>query len=291
MTRASRRAHPRAGGENPRSHSTRHEQKGSSPRGRGKPALSCRPRGDRRLIPARAGKTSVNGRTACARTAHPRAGGENVVAETKNFSRAGSSPRGRGKRRPSPITTRAARLIPARAGKTSRTSMSSCSAPAHPRAGGENWNHSTTTETAAGSSPRGRGKPVMSTTDSAVTVAHPRAGGENAIRATVRKSQDGSSPRGRGKLDQLRECFENAGLIPARAGKTQARRLTFSLRRAHPRAGGENPVGGAFPDRSGGSSPRGRGKPDPAHHDPARAGLIPARAGKTTAGKSPPPSS
>ena len=195
--------------------------------------------------------------------------------------RPGSSPRGRGKLEPLDDNRDRCRLIPARAGKTSRTSMSSCSAPAHPRAGGENWNHSTTTETAAGSSPRGRGKPVMSTTDSAVTVAHPRAGGENAIRATVRKSQDGSSPRGRGKLDQLRECFENAGLIPARAGKTQARRLTFSLRRAHPRAGGENPVGGAFPDRSGGSSPRGRGKPDPAHHDPARAGLIPARAGKT----------
>ena len=112
------RAHPRAGGENPRSHSTRHEQKGSSPRGRGKPALSCRPRGDRRLIPARAGKTSVNGRTACARTAHPRAGGENGQPVADLIISIGSSPRGRGKRRRRDQEFQPSRLIPARAGKT-----------------------------------------------------------------------------------------------------------------------------------------------------------------------------
>ena len=49
-------------------------------------------------------------------------------------------------------------LIPAHAGKTPRMSIKSSARWAHPRSRGENWNHSTTTDTAAGSSPLTRGK-------------------------------------------------------------------------------------------------------------------------------------
>ena len=181
--------------------------------------------------------------------------------------------------------------------------MSSCSAPAHPRAGGENWNHSTTTETAAGSSPRGRGKPVMSTTDSAVTVAHPRAGGENAGKTLDVLVAPGSSPRGRGKPCRRRVSRPVGGLIPARAGKTRPCSSRPRTCRAHPRAGGENtrpqwahPDRGAHPRAGGenaavgcgqpgacGSSPRGRGKRRRRPEGDSGGRLIPARAGKTDA--------
>ena len=53
-------------------------------------------------------------------------------------------------------------------------------------------------------------------------------------------------------------------------------------RAAHPRAGGENPVGGGATGNSSGSSPRGRGKLAHDTRTDLAAGLIPARAGKTS---------
>ena len=73
---------------------------GSSPRGRGK--LDAVPQEARpgRLIPARAGKT-VQGSLHCVQgRAHPRAGGENRRRRGEGLEVVGSSPRGRGKRRP-----------------------------------------------------------------------------------------------------------------------------------------------------------------------------------------------
>ena len=70
--------------------------------------------------------------------AHPRVGGENVVAETKNFSRAGSSPRGRGKLNANFAELKEAGLIPAWAGKTGRYKPPLDEHWAHPRVGGEN---------------------------------------------------------------------------------------------------------------------------------------------------------
>ena len=59
MTRASPRPHPRAGGENPPSASAKVTTSGSSPRGRGKRGTTFQARFHLRLIPARAGKTTV----------------------------------------------------------------------------------------------------------------------------------------------------------------------------------------------------------------------------------------
>ena len=119
------RAHPRAGGENPDSSEVSPRNGGSSPRGRGKqPAdgLRCR---CVRLIPARAGKTRRSVAATWFATAHPRAGGENHGEHFGGGLVQGSSPRGRGKppwRRGSGGT---GRLIPARAGKTSRPPVAS----------------------------------------------------------------------------------------------------------------------------------------------------------------------
>ena len=151
-------AHPRAGRENPTFSAIVSNAAGSSPRGRGKLMPACRGRATSGLIPARAGKTRRPSCASCRTSAHPRAGGENVVAETKNFSRAGSSPRGRGKRGNGGDHEEDRRLIPARAGKTSRRSAGYSARRAHPRAGGENLRGFRDPCEGGGSSPRGRGK-------------------------------------------------------------------------------------------------------------------------------------
>ena len=111
-------AHPRVGGENIQAAVSVVVEWGSSPRGRGK-RRSFPDRGNAKgLIPAWAGKTLDPRICQAGRAAHPRVGGENVVAETKNFSRAGSSPRGRGKPRSHKRKEHWPRLIPAWAGKT-----------------------------------------------------------------------------------------------------------------------------------------------------------------------------
>ena len=193
---------------------------GSSPRGRGKQLERSRDRARAGLIPARAGKTHRPDSTGTGWSAHPRAGGENAASSWGGRQFPGSSPRGRGKRSAGPPGRHTLRLIPARAGKTSRSWRLRALATAHPRAGGENRLSTSSHSSSRGSSPRGRGKhgfgpfglsPVRliparagktSSSDRAtfVTGAHPRAGGENGQDGHDEGAPAGSSPRGRGKL-------------------------------------------------------------------------------------------
>ena len=116
--RSGRPAHPRAGGENVPPLTGISILFGSSPRGRGKLQHRRVGHDGRGLIPARAGKTRITTRRTCAPTAHPRAGGENLVEPPRCAAAGGSSPRGRGKH---PVRAHAGTdrgLIPARAGKT-----------------------------------------------------------------------------------------------------------------------------------------------------------------------------
>ena len=171
---------------------------GSSPRVRGKPRVPGDRRQHGRLIPARAGKTSLTSARTFLRAAHPRAGktgaglggvgedgahpracGENGMELVRAILAAGSSPRVRGKPgRGGPRPDRRG-LIPARAGKTTTSSSRGTRSSAHPRACGEN----------------GPGD----------------SGGETRC---------GSSPRVRGKHHGRRSVLRRLGLIPARAGKT-----------------------------------------------------------------------
>mgnify|MGYP000910733686 CR=1 FL=1 len=275
------RAHPRAGGENIPSKFRPSREQGSSPRGRGKlrrVRTSCWPRG---LIPARAGKTSGCVLPGSNWAAHPRAGGENAARDDDRLPRGGSSPRGRGKHGVYFPSDDPVRLIPARAGKTSRPLLRSRRPRAHPRAGGENRYPCPRQPRAGGSSPRGRGKrraaapvtvvPRLIPARAGKTCAHlevrllgrahPRAGGENLSSSSPSRDVRGSSPRGRGKRNMKYNSVKSCRLIPARAGKTRPSVETGSSSAAHPRAGGENchnTSGQATPQ---GSSPRGRGKP------------------------------
>ena len=70
----------------------------------------------------------------------------------------------------------------------------------------------------------------------------------------------GSSPRGRGKPSDAASDAAMYGLIPAWAGKTQARRGRNAAAGAHPRVGGENVAAESAASCAAGSSPRGRGK-------------------------------
>ena len=153
-----------------------------------------------------------------------------------------------------------ARLIPARAGKTSVHQSPRTAPTAHPRAGGENGYLSVFRVTGLGSSPRGRGKPSRRSVSADRVTAHPRAGGENRPVPSLPDPRVGSSPRGRGKLLDPIRINPRKRLIPARAGKTARAVLGRSGRAAHPRAGGENVMRNEPHPRQRGSSPRGRGK-------------------------------
>ena len=274
------RAHPRAGGENPTVASPEPREAGSSPRGRGKHALTTDRTKWAGLIPARAGKTPHGPTSGRYSGAHPRAGGENGPPDRGGPSPAGSSPRGRGKRQGLGVRRANGGLIPARAGKTSGPWRSSCQWWAHPRAGGENPTFAAKSPKCAGSSPRGRGKPCAYTATwtfkrliparagktpvgffcRSVGAAHPRAGGENEFDTETNAHAWGSSPRGRGKLMTAQTESQPRGLIPARAGKTVRVRLRNDGPPAHPRAGGENGTIHWGLVSPWGSSPRGRGK-------------------------------
>ena len=136
--RTYRRAHPRAGGENTFFSNVVISPCGSSPRGRGKHCEPVECGVIAGLIPARAGKTCHSGFPLCSYSAHPRAGGENYAPPCGRLLMSGSSPRGRGKLGGGGLSLLSGRLIPARAGKTRLSSLSSDLARAHPRAGGEN---------------------------------------------------------------------------------------------------------------------------------------------------------
>ena len=93
------RAHPRMGGENVPETNQTTEQAGSSPHGRGKPDWSRESRGQVRLIPAWAGKTTPALTPSTLTAAHPHMGGENHARKVAKPGDKGSSPHGRGKHR------------------------------------------------------------------------------------------------------------------------------------------------------------------------------------------------
>ena len=133
-----RRAHPRVCGENGKVEKVAHNAQGSSPRVRGKRPRPCPWPWVRRLIPACAGKTKQRSHVWSGERAHPRVCGENDIPLAREEIKVGSSPRVRGKLRSLDHRLGHERLIPACAGKTPRSTTTSCPAAAHPRVCGEN---------------------------------------------------------------------------------------------------------------------------------------------------------
>ena len=252
---------------------------GSSPLTRGKLRrrnVRARPA---RLIPAHAGKTVALRYRRTRLPAHPRSRGENVVADTKKFSRAGSSPLTRGKHRLADRLQDRERLIPAHAGKTARPQSRSRAPAAHPRSRGENSFRRDSAGIKGGSSPLTRGKPPrvrraggqqrLIPAHAGKTRcdrrrgrsygAHPRSRGENSFAKPLKARENGSSPLTRGKpVEHLRDRRPRR-LIPAHAGKTAAHTQPCSYEAAHPRSRGENLIGGCL-IAPGAAHPRSRGE-------------------------------
>ena len=270
-------AHPRVCGENSCSSRSGRSGTGSSPRVRGNPPDRPRILRDRGLIPACAGKTAGRTQRPSASLAHPRVCGENATVVLTARTRAGSSPRVRGKRRPRRDHHLRDGLIPACAGKTWTSSAPGRSATAHPRVCGENRTRRTRLVRDLGS-----GKTVISPASCGSTRAHPRVCGENIDCAYYPHGETGSSPRVRGKLGGQARVDVGLRLIPACAGKTPTPTSRAAIGRAHPRVCGENVL--LHPRCAGlrGSSPRVRGKREEAPNDVGEPGLIPACAGKTS---------
>ena len=228
------------GGENSSSPSWSVDFRGSSPRGRGKPAKWAQRLERARLIPAWAGKTGRTQQEGHRREAHPRVGGENSGIVSQASDALGSSPRGRGKRSGGVRHGLRGWLIPAWAGKTVAVDPALDVGRAHPRVGGENTVKKYQIDWVQGSSPRGRGKhtgngcndprrglipawagkTLVSSSWPQHRGAHPRVGGENLTLCAGQLDAQGSSPRGRGKPRRDRDTRRLRGLIPAWAGKT-----------------------------------------------------------------------
>ena len=137
-SQSSPRDHPRACGENGAQEPAAERTDGSSPRVRGKPRGAVRAPWGPRIIPARAGKTSLRRADSSSRADHPRACGENARMSWGPRPASGSSPRVRGKR-PHVLGAEAGqRIIPARAGKTGARPRAPAKPWDHPRACGEN---------------------------------------------------------------------------------------------------------------------------------------------------------
>ena len=153
--------HPRVCGENQSEMSEKKFHSGTSPRMRGKQALTCTSIQELRNIPAYAGKTPVGSQAAPTHAEHPRVCGENSSALFKASSFFGTSPRMRGKHNPTILVGFESRNIPAYAGKTEWSDLPDFQGREHPRVCGENVNEPATRQPVLGTSPRMRGKPLQ----------------------------------------------------------------------------------------------------------------------------------
>ena len=214
---------------------------GSSPRGRGIPARLDEPPGLRRFIPAWAGNTPLNPIVTSSLPVHPRVGGEYVPITVDGAHFLGSSPRGRGIRRPVIIHPLRIRFIPAWAGNTASGHALCRPSSVHPRVGGEYTATAGAGCAGSGSSPRGRGirraelrsalsmrfipawagNTQQNQSDTSTTVVHPRVGGEYLFGGLLPQLKGGSSPRGRGILRIASARDIGRRFIPAWAGNTR----------------------------------------------------------------------
>ena len=151
-------AHPRSRGENQEAACDVVGAVGSSPLTRGKLQGAKDSWLGNRLIPAHAGKTGAGSPPTSDRRAHPRSRGENDAQPRSDAKAGGSSPLTRGKRRAQHKKGPRRGLIPAHAGKTSRSPSRRPPTEAHPRSRGENSSPPWRRRTCTGSSPLTRGK-------------------------------------------------------------------------------------------------------------------------------------
>ena len=260
---ATARAHPRSRGEHDKSRGAQELQLGSSPLARGARHSGdppCRLDG---LIPARAGSTGSSCAPPSAGWAHPRSRGEHPRLVTAHRVGGGSSPLARGAHHLVRDAVGVPGLIPARAGSTGSPAVPRGPPGAHPRSRGEH--------------------PVRLQDGRAYTRLIPARAGSTGASGPSGESPAGSSLLARGAQVSFPENTGGWGLIPARAGSTRHHHHGRRRPWAHPRSRGEHKPGELMTLSPLGSSPLARGARVTDDPVTGGGGLIPARAGSTSA--------
>ena len=276
-------------------------KEGSSPLARGLPSPGWVVPAHGGIIPARAGFTTSR-RPRTRRTPdHPRSRGVYVVVSAGDSPLAGSSPLARGLRADTDHRRGDHRIIPARAGFTSRGVIAAVESSDHPRSRGVYHVSGADKITAMGSSPLARGLPVVRGADPAgrgIIPAragftgsppssrgpgpdHPRSRGVYKTVIQTGAALGGSSPLARGLLWCRRRGVLGGRIIPARAGFTLAAPASRTITPDHPRSRGVYRVDGVGLEWPLGSSPLARGLLHPARDAGGDRRIIPARAGFT----------
>ena len=252
---------------------------GSSPLARGLHRMELRRYIRPRIIPARAGFTCGVRADEGPFWDHPRSRGVYRVMDRETVLREGSSPLARGLPAWPDIDVAAGRIIPARAGFTSRRQDSSPPTRDHPRSRGVYYDHDFRPRRAYGSSPLARGLRQSRTSAQPPTRIIPaRAGFTEEMRSVMRFSPDhprsrgvykrysgtafrasGSSPLARGLLFRGLQLADGERIIPARAGFTRYDLQPEDKWRDHPRSRGVYMRARAGIAWRSGSSPLARG--------------------------------
>ena len=212
------RAHPRSRGADDGSPSMRSPIQGSSPLARGGLRSMTDHDAPTGLIPARAGRTTCCIVRRTTSRAHPRSRGADEFNISEKLQGSGSSPLARGGLAAFTDTTKAAGLIPARAGRTSMRAPTSGVHVAHPRSRGADGSARCGPRQGLGSSPLARGgripvrriarMPGLIPARAGRTAsrprepsrqrAHPRSRGADLGRPLDHLAEGGSSPLARG---------------------------------------------------------------------------------------------
>ena len=295
------RDHPRSRGVYPTNNVNRHHFQGSSPLARGLLQSGLVLLLALRIIPARAGFTTILRTSSPATRDHPRSRGVYSLLRTGIMRRLGSSPLARGLPTRSVAWPSSSRIIPARAGFTLWTTLLLRLLRDHPRSRGVYSVFHAVSFLSLGSSPLARGLLNVSYADvpsrriiparagftgpgrwsTMVSRDHPRSRGVYYSSLLTAMRRTGSSPLARGLQFRLSRRMILVGIIPARAGFTGKPYGAVVCEGDHPRSRG------VYPGEQGqllnytGSSPLARGLHRRSHRNRRRVRIIPARAGFT----------
>ena len=195
------------------------------------------------------------------------------------------------------------RIIPARAGFTAQRACAGRRRRDHPRSRGVYLRGSGRLRPCAGSSPLARGLPhenraaagrsriiparagftARARRRSGRRRDHPRSRGVYRHALTPATNPSGSSPLARGLLVLTGPTGRSYRIIPARAGFTTEMNTKTDPYRDHPRSRGVYQPGWKMKASPRGSSPLARGLRPVGDRRPRSPGIIPARAGFTSA--------
>ena len=193
---------------------------GSSPLARGAPVRVRWAVHSTGIIPARAGSTPRSSPPGCSPRDHPRSRGEHVSCWSGLAWVSGSSPLARGARSTAAPGRAGDRIIPARAGSTSRRRPRFPRGRDHPRSRGEHAEPGREPGLDRGSSPLARGAPTTRTCVSSDRWDHPRSRGEHSTAPWFGSYGTGSSPLARGAHLLTRHLTNADGTVPSvRVGK------------------------------------------------------------------------